>query len=123
MKISIEIYLLQTEPIAFDIKQLFTKSLFDANSSLYFFITFSSTIIALFEDCFLFRLQKYNKMFKISRLAYLNFAKMHIFILQTLLKCIFCSSNFAKMQILHERNVLYVKTKMRLRWNKKNQII
>ena len=46
MKISIEIYLLQTEPIAFDIKQLFTKSLFDANSSLYFLITFSVSTYA-----------------------------------------------------------------------------
>ena len=52
-------------------------------------ITFSSTIVALFEDYFLFRLQKYNKIFKTSRLLYLDFAKMHTLALQTLLKCIF----------------------------------
>ena len=46
MKISIGIYLLQTEPIAFDIKKKFTKSRFDANSSLYFFITFSVSTYA-----------------------------------------------------------------------------
>lgn len=34
-------------------------------------------------------LQKYNKIFKASRLSYLNFAKMHILVLQTLLKCMF----------------------------------
>lgn len=49
MKISIETYLLQTEPIAFDIKQLFTKSLFDANSSLYFLSLFQFQLTHSFQ--------------------------------------------------------------------------